>query len=81
MAFVSEIQFNIVYGGNVIVLYFQNLMKHCKPEERRSLMSGFRMLTEPQQMGHKFKFLAFYPAVVKDFIMKFPPAGFYRNLD
>lgn len=58
-----------------------NLMKQCKPEERTSLMSGFRMLTEPQQMGHRFKFLAFYPAVVKDFIMKFPPSGFYRNLD
>ncbi|XP_063872643.1 protein arginine methyltransferase NDUFAF7, mitochondrial-like isoform X2 [Scylla paramamosain] len=58
-----------------------NLMKQCKPEEKKNLISGFRMLTEPKQMGEKFKFLAFYPAVVKDFLLKFPPAGFFRNLD
>ncbi|KAG0721244.1 Protein arginine methyltransferase NDUFAF7, mitochondrial [Chionoecetes opilio] len=59
----------------------QNLLKDCKPEERRNLISGFRMLTEPKQMGQKFKFLAFYPGVIKDFLLKNPPEGFYRNLE
>ncbi|XP_071550484.1 protein arginine methyltransferase NDUFAF7, mitochondrial isoform X1 [Panulirus ornatus] len=58
-----------------------NLLKHCTCEEQKSLISGYKMLTEPQQMGERFKFLAFYPAVVRDFLIRYPPAGFYRNLE
>lgn len=58
-----------------------NLMKHCHLDEQKSLISGFKMLTDPLKMGTRFKFLAFFPAAVKDFLKKHPPAGFYRYED
>ncbi|KAK8726012.1 hypothetical protein OTU49_010334 [Cherax quadricarinatus] len=60
---------------------FRNLMKHCHLDEQKSLISGFKMLTDPLKMGTRFKFLAFFPAAVKDFLKKHPPAGFYRYED
>ncbi|XP_047483297.1 protein arginine methyltransferase NDUFAF7, mitochondrial-like isoform X1 [Penaeus chinensis] len=58
-----------------------NLLKNSKPEEQTNLISGFKMLTDRHQMGERFKFLAFFPGVVKDFLLKYPPAGFYRDFD
>ncbi|KAG7168494.1 arginine methyltransferase NDUFAF7-like [Homarus americanus] len=68
------------YGhDNKTTSTFRNLLKQCKQEERKFLISGYKMLVEKEQMGERFKFLAFFPAVVKDFLIKYPPAGFYMN--
>ncbi|KAK4290098.1 hypothetical protein Pmani_036987 [Petrolisthes manimaculis] len=64
-----------------IELRLASLLKNCKPEERKSLISGFKMLTEPKQMGERFKFLGLFPAVVKEYLIKHPPGGFCRYID
>lgn len=45
-------------------------------EETRNLKSGHRMLTDPNEMGTKFKFLALYPAVMEKILQRYPPPGF-----
>ncbi|KAK8375002.1 hypothetical protein O3P69_010967 [Scylla paramamosain] len=49
----KQVKEKLVTFGPVTQLH--NLMKQCKPEEKKNLISGFRMLTEPKQMGEKFK--------------------------
>ncbi|XP_065172229.1 LOW QUALITY PROTEIN: protein arginine methyltransferase NDUFAF7 homolog, mitochondrial [Atheta coriaria] len=45
-------------------------------ETRKVLDSSFAMLTDEAQMGKRFKFLAVMPAVLQEFLKKFPPVGF-----
>ncbi|XP_068239794.1 protein arginine methyltransferase NDUFAF7, mitochondrial [Palaemon carinicauda] len=59
----------------------QRLLRSCKKEERKNLISGYEMLTDPKQMGERFKFFAMFPGVVKSFLVKYPPAGFYVEYD
>ncbi|KAG1682055.1 Protein arginine methyltransferase NDUFAF7, mitochondrial [Nymphon striatum] len=59
-----------------IKIRFQKLMKVANPEEEKTLRSAYEMLIDPCDMGGKFKFLAIFPAVLKDFLIKFPPTGF-----
>ncbi|XP_045583693.2 LOW QUALITY PROTEIN: protein arginine methyltransferase NDUFAF7, mitochondrial [Procambarus clarkii] len=87
----SQVQERVITYGPVtqssfltnmgIEMRLANLMKHSKTEQVKSLVSGYKMLTEVEQMGERFKFLAFFPAVVKDFLQKHPPPGFHKNLD
>lgn len=51
-------------------------MQYADEENKKSLKSGYEMLMSPDQMGERFKFLALYPTVLKDFLNKYPPAGF-----
>ncbi|XP_064099152.1 protein arginine methyltransferase NDUFAF7, mitochondrial-like isoform X2 [Macrobrachium nipponense] len=44
------------------------LLRTCKEEERKNLISGYKMLTDPKQMGERFKFFAMFPGVVKSFL-------------
>ena len=41
------------------------------------LKSSYDMLTNPQQMGSRFKFFAMFPAIVKEHLQKFPVNGFH----
>ncbi|CAL4080592.1 unnamed protein product, partial [Meganyctiphanes norvegica] len=63
-----------------IELRLQNLLKTSSHEQQRNLLSGYKMITSPEQMGERFKFMAIFPAVMKEFLTKFPPAGFHRNI-
>lgn len=53
------------------------LLSSCKSEkEISSLKTGFQMMTDEEKMGCCFKFLALYPLVLKDYLIKKPPPGF-----
>lgn len=36
----------------------QVLLKNAGPEQRKSLISGFDMMCNPEKMGERFKFMA-----------------------
>lgn len=57
------------------------LLRNCLEEERKNLTSGYKMLTDPTQMGERFKFFSIFPDVVKAFLIKYPPAGFHIDFD
>ncbi|GBM12624.1 Protein arginine methyltransferase NDUFAF7, mitochondrial [Araneus ventricosus] len=59
-----------------IDIRLERLMQHATPENQKSLKTGYDMLVNPNQMGERFKFLALYPVVLKDFLCKYPPPGF-----
>lgn len=63
-----------------IELRLQNLLKNSSNEQHRELISGYKMITSPDQMGERFKFMAIFPAVIKEFLTSYPPAGFHRHI-
>ncbi|KAG8173435.1 hypothetical protein JTE90_007019 [Oedothorax gibbosus] len=54
----------------------EKLMQFADADNQKSLKTGYEMLTSPDQMGERFKFLALYPTILEDFLTKYPPAGF-----
>ncbi|XP_065568547.1 protein arginine methyltransferase NDUFAF7 homolog, mitochondrial-like isoform X1 [Artemia franciscana] len=54
----------------------QRLLQNSSAEVSKDLISGYRMLTERDQMGERFKLLAFFPKVLQDHLTKFPPVSF-----
>ena len=71
----------IYYCKNLLIFFcFQKLLQSCKtPEEHKSLVTTYKMLTEPQHMGKRFKVFSMFPSSTKDFLIKYPPAGFFRD--
>lgn len=58
----------------------QQLLSKCEDEQvARDLKSAHAMLTDPAGMGAQFKCLALYPAVLRDFLERYPPHGFTSN--
>lgn len=55
----------------------QQLLSNALPENRDAIRSGYKMLTDPEQMGTRFKFFSIFPAVLKEHLKKFPISGFY----
>lgn len=53
------------------------LLEKATEEEAKDLKSGYELLTSGQKMGSRFKLLSFFPAVVKDHLLKFPVSGFH----
>ncbi|XP_022095642.1 protein arginine methyltransferase NDUFAF7, mitochondrial-like [Acanthaster planci] len=51
----------------------QMLLKNASGKQRSSLLSGYKMLTDPAQMGERFKFFAMMPLIPE---MQGGPAGF-----
>lgn len=47
-------------------------MGQASPEQRKSLISGYDMMTNPSKMGDRFKFLALSRHKGKEYL----PAGF-----
>lgn len=45
-------------------------------EEREKIRGAYRMLVDPQKMGERFKFMAFYPSAMAEILEKYPPLGF-----
>ncbi|XP_055851986.1 protein arginine methyltransferase NDUFAF7 homolog, mitochondrial [Episyrphus balteatus] len=54
----------------------EHLLENALPENKSNIKSGYEMLTDPKQMGSRFKFLSIFPAVLKDHLEKFPISGF-----
>lgn len=52
------------------------LKKNADEKQKESIDYGFHMMTDDDQMGSRFKFLAVVPAVLQEFLKKFTPAGF-----
>jgi NADH dehydrogenase [ubiquinone] 1 alpha subcomplex assembly factor 7 len=57
----------------------QKVTKEVDSDEGSKLEACCDMLTNPQKMGDRFKFLAFFPAVLKEHLEKFPVRGFEKT--
>lgn len=56
----------------------QILLDHSSPDDRANIESGYKMLTEPSQMGARFKFFSLFPSILKTHLEKFPVSGFSK---
>ncbi|KAH8398540.1 hypothetical protein KR215_011711 [Drosophila sulfurigaster] len=54
----------------------EQLLANALPENKELIKSGYEMLTDPKQMGARFKFLSMFPSVLNDYLKKYPVAGF-----
>ncbi|XP_017012694.2 protein arginine methyltransferase NDUFAF7 homolog, mitochondrial [Drosophila takahashii] len=54
----------------------EQLVAHALPENQQIIRSGYEMLTDPKQMGSRFKFLAMFPGVLASHLEKYPVVGF-----
>lgn len=52
------------------------LLEKCQEDEKEILKSGLDLLMNCDKMGERFKFLSFFPAVLKNHLSKFPVNGF-----
>ncbi|RZC33247.1 NADH dehydrogenase [ubiquinone] complex I, assembly factor 7 -like [Asbolus verrucosus] len=51
---------------------FKTLEENAKPEQIEGLKYGYKMMTDKDQMGERFKFMALLPAVLKKIVEKYP---------
>ncbi|XP_063538031.1 protein arginine methyltransferase NDUFAF7 homolog, mitochondrial [Cydia strobilella] len=57
------------------------LIDHAKSDEQKeTLKAAYEMLIDPEKMGERFKFMAFYPSAMASILEKYPPIGF-SNLE
>ncbi|XP_011565044.3 protein arginine methyltransferase NDUFAF7 homolog, mitochondrial [Plutella xylostella] len=55
----------------------QVLLDSAKTEEEiEKIKSAYAMLVDPQKMGERFKFMAYYPSTMAEILEKYPPLGF-----
>lgn len=54
----------------------EKLLENANESEKEVLKSSYEMLTSPDQMGSRFKFLSIFPHVLKNFLSKNPVFGF-----
>ncbi|XP_052836500.1 protein arginine methyltransferase NDUFAF7 homolog, mitochondrial [Drosophila gunungcola] len=54
----------------------EQLLAHALPENQDIIRSGYQMLTDQDQMGSRFKFLAMFPGVLASHLDKYPVVGF-----
>lgn len=54
----------------------ERLLANALPENQEIIRSGYEMLTDPKQMGARFKFLSMFPAVLAPHLEKYPVEGF-----
>lgn len=60
-------------GGDVRI---EQLLQSASPDMRSHIETGYEMLTDPKQMGSRFKFFSMFPSVLKDHLRKYPAIGF-----
>ena len=55
------------------------LLKSCENDkEKNDILSGYHMIMDSDKMGECFKVMSFFPAVLKEYLKKFPVAGFFE---
>lgn len=54
----------------------EKLLANSNADQQEILRSSLDMLVNPQKMGQRFKFLSFFPTVLKSHLEKFPVIGF-----
>ncbi|EDV91274.1 protein arginine methyltransferase NDUFAF7 homolog, mitochondrial [Drosophila grimshawi] len=57
-------------------LRLEQLLANALPENQDIIRSGYKMLTDANQMGSRYKFLAMFPGVMAEHLKKYPVAGF-----
>lgn len=59
-------------------LRLKALLDNAKSESNaESLKTGYKMLTDPSQMGSRFKMFAIFPKVLENHLNNVPVIGFY----
>ncbi|XP_055902245.1 protein arginine methyltransferase NDUFAF7 homolog, mitochondrial [Eupeodes corollae] len=54
----------------------KHLLENALPENKENIKSGYDKLTDPNQMGSRFKFISIFPSVLKEHLEKYPVSGF-----
>ena len=54
----------------------QQLLQTCDNSQQQQIYDSFVMLTSPDQMGERFKFVSLFPATMSEIHKKYPPVGF-----
>lgn len=52
------------------------LKEQANENQIKSLDYSFKMMTDPDKMGHRFKFLALAPSVLDKILKRYPLTGF-----
>ncbi len=60
-------------GGDVRI---DRLVQSAVPDMRSQIQTGYEMLTDPNEMGSRFKFFSMFPSVLRDHLLKYPAVGF-----
>lgn len=53
------------------------LLRNATEEEKKQLESGYHMIMDEDKMGARFKVLAMFPSILKEYLEKLPVAGFH----
>lgn len=54
----------------------EQLLNKADSDEIKSLKFAYEMMTDPKQMGERFKLLSLFPSVLQKHLAKFPVTGF-----
>jgi len=54
----------------------QQLLSSCDSSQQQNIYDSFVMLTSPDKMGERFKFVSMFPNTMADIHQKYPPVGF-----
>lgn len=63
-----------------IELRLKMLLQNATEEQKPIVESAYRMITDNDKMGERFKFLALFPEVLKEHLKTHPVAGF-QNIE
>jgi len=56
----------------------QQLLSSCDSSQQQLIYDSFVMLTSPEKMGERFKFVSLFPSTMADIHEKYPPVGFEK---
>ncbi|KAL6257379.1 hypothetical protein P5V15_010952 [Pogonomyrmex californicus] len=65
-----------------IDLRLKMILRNATSAQKQQIKSGYHMITDEDKMGNSFKVLSLFPFVLKDYLKKWPVAGFedkYEN--
>ena len=59
----------------------QQLLATCDHDQQQLVYDSFVMLTSPDKMGSRFKFVSLFPKSMQEIHAKYPPVGFEENIN
>lgn len=61
-----------------IEVRLQKLLQNTTDNEKKSIIAGYRQITDPNEMGSIFKVFSMFPSVLKQHLERWPVSGFMK---